>query len=196
MTLLIINPVETPNPNSMKFVIDGFKISSFEPTEFKKRVENKKYFSSLANDLLKKHYIESVFFGMDFISVNKIPDESWDRVTSDIIFTIMMHEDQIKDGSLISELAFPIGEEDEGVEFDAGDADIVEMIKEFLDDVIRPQIAMDGGDIELKAFKNGIAYLRLKGACSTCPSSTQTLYYGVREMLITNVPEVMDVEQV
>jgi Fe-S cluster biogenesis protein NfuA len=156
---------------------------------------NPNYSSDLANEFLQKDYITSVFFGYDFISITKTDQTNWDIVSSDIILTIMQYEDQIKNLTLIK--CNDEGDySDEKVECDECDLNIVQMIVEFLNDVIRPQIAMDGGDIQLVAYKNKIAYLKLKGACSSCPSSTQTLYHGVREMLITNIPEVMDIEQI
>jgi Fe-S cluster biogenesis protein NfuA len=77
----------------------------------------------------------------------------------------------------------------EDVECDASDIDIVNSIKEFLDEVIRPQIAMDGGDLQLKAYKNQVAYLQLRG--SMLPS-----YNFIRETLVANIPDLIDIEQV
>ena len=48
---------------------------------------------------------------------------------------------------------------------------------------IRPNIQMDGGDIELVSFENGIVKLFLKGACSGCPSSQMTLKNGIEVLL-------------
>jgi Fe-S cluster biogenesis protein NfuA len=192
----LINKIETPNPNAMKFQIEGFLISPESSIEFNKNSNQSNGFSSkLSNSLLERDFITSVFFGYDFISIIKTDGVSWDKISSDIIFTIMQYEEDIRNNTIFVNLndnSFS----DENVECDEADLNIVNMIQEFLDEVIKPQIAMDGGDIQLKAYKNKIAYLQLKGACSSCPSSTQTLYYGVREMLITNIPDVMDIEQV
>ena len=51
----------------------------------------------------------------------------------------------------------------------------MEQIVELLDSRIRPTVQEDGGDLELKAFRDGIVKLRMQGACSSCPSSTVTL---------------------
>ena len=42
-------------------------------------------------------------------------------------------------------------------------------------DKIRPQLQMDGGDIELVDVVDGVVKVRLKGACGTCPMSAMTL---------------------
>ena len=53
---------------------------------------------------------------------------------------------------------------------------------------------MDGGDIRLKSFKNGVAEVMLKGACAGCPSSTATLKMGIENMLRHYIPEVVEVK--
>ena len=194
---LLINKIKTPNPNAMKFQIEGFLISPDFSIEFNKDSNQYNGFSSKLGDaFLERDFITSVFFGYDFISIIKTNHVSWDQISSDIIFTIMQYESNIKNNTIFINLNNDNSSSDDNVECDETDLNIVNMIQEFLNEVIKPQIAMDGGDIQLKAYKNKIAYLQLKGACSSCPSSTQTLYYGVREMLITNIPDVMDIEQV
>ena len=69
-------------------------------------------------------------------------------------------------------------------------------IVEVLNEKIRPAVAMDGGDIRLKSFKNGVAEVMLKGACAGCPSSTITLKHGVERMIKHYVPEVNSVEAI
>ena len=69
-------------------------------------------------------------------------------------------------------------------------------IEEVLNEKIRPAVAMDGGDIRLKSFKNGVAEVMLKGACAGCPSSTITLKHGVERMIKHYVPEVTSVEAI
>ena len=65
-----------------------------------------------------------------------------------------------------------------------------------MDEEIRPAIAMDGGDLVYHGFEEGIVRIQLTGACGTCPSSTATLYYGVQNLLMEEIPEVQGVEQV
>ena len=67
---------------------------------------------------------------------------------------------------------------------------------DFLDDSVRPAVAQDGGDIILDSFKEGVVYLEMHGACSGCPSSTETLKMGIENMLRHYIPEVTRVEPV
>jgi len=62
---------------------------------------------------------------------------------------------------------------------------------------IRPAIQSDGGDVELvEVTKDGIARIRLHGACVGCPSSSMTLHMGIEKNIREKVPEVTGVEQV
>ena len=59
--------------------------------------------------------------------------------------------------------------------------------------VIRPYLNRDGGDVEFLRFEDGIVYVRLVGACAGCMSLDATLNDGVREILVENIPGVVDV---
>ena len=59
--------------------------------------------------------------------------------------------------------------------------------------VIRPYLNNDGGDIEFVRFEDGVVYVRMLGACVGCGSLDQTLNDGVREILVENIPGVIEV---
>ncbi|PAF52999.1 hypothetical protein BKH42_08245 [Helicobacter sp. 13S00482-2] len=48
---------------------------------------------------------------------------------------------------------------------------------------IRPYLTNDGGNVSVLAIKDARVYVRLEGACKSCPSSTQTLKYGIERQL-------------
>ncbi len=50
-------------------------------------------------------------------------------------------------------------------------------------DKIRPALKADGGDVELIDVKEGVATVRLTGACGGCPMSTMTLRMGVERVI-------------
>ncbi len=60
---------------------------------------------------------------------------------------------------------------------------------------IRPNLAMDGGDIELVDVdeQGGVVKVRLKGACAGCPASQMTLKMYVEATIKREVPEVKSV---
>lgn len=62
---------------------------------------------------------------------------------------------------------------------------------------IRPAVQSDGGDVELvEVTKEGVARIRLHGACVGCPSSSMTLHMGIERNIREKVPEIVGVEQV
>ena len=63
--------------------------------------------------------------------------------------------------------------------------------------LIRPAIQADGGDLELvEVTPEGVARIRLLGACVGCPSSSVTLQMGIERNLKNHVPEITRVESV
>jgi Fe-S cluster biogenesis protein NfuA len=72
------------------------------------------------------------------------------------------------------------------------DEDILQRINAVLDD-LRPNIQMDGGDIEFVKFQNGVVYIRMRGACIGCPMSVYTLKMGIETALKERITEVYEV---
>ncbi len=60
-------------------------------------------------------------------------------------------------------------------------------------DRIRPALQADGGDAELVDIQDGVATVRLTGACGSCPMSTMTLRMGVEKVIREEVPEIKKV---
>lgn len=60
-------------------------------------------------------------------------------------------------------------------------------------DKIRPALRADGGDVELVDVKDGVATVKLTGACGSCPMSAMTLQMGVQRVIKDEVPEIKEV---
>lgn len=58
---------------------------------------------------------------------------------------------------------------------------------------IRPYLQRDGGDIEFVRFAEGIVYVNMLGACAGCSMIDATLKDGVEQILIEEVPGVLEV---
>jgi len=58
---------------------------------------------------------------------------------------------------------------------------------------IRVGLMADGGNIDLVDIKEDVIYVKLKGACGTCPMATSTLKNWVEKNLKTEIPEVKEV---
>ena len=154
-----------------------------------KEVSSKKEFKkkdgslSLVDNLFDIENIELIFLDKNFISVRKSKNASWESLAQKVLEILSKNIN--KDFSPLS-----FKEENEFTD------DVSIRIEEVLKEKIRPAVAMDGGDIRLKSFKNGVAEVMLKGACAGCPSSTITLKHGVERMIKHYVPEVTSVEAI
>jgi Fe-S cluster biogenesis protein NfuA len=72
---------------------------------------------------------------------------------------------------------------------------IKKRVQEALDE-IRPQIQLDGGDVELVAVEEQIVKVRLVGHCAGCPMAAMTLKNGVEALIKQRIPEIQKVEAV
>ncbi|WP_333656352.1 NifU family protein [Dissulfurispira sp.] len=63
-------------------------------------------------------------------------------------------------------------------------------------DKIRVGLKTEGGDIELIEVKDDIVYVRLMGACGTCPMSTLTMKNWVESTIKKEIPEVKAVQAI
>jgi len=73
------------------------------------------------------------------------------------------------------------------------------MLKEKVEEIlskVRVGLKREGGDIELVEIKDSVVYVRLKGACGTCPMSTITLKNWVEANLKREIPEITAVQAV
>lgn len=185
---MFIQTEATPNPATLKF-LPGRDVLVGEPRDF--RTIESAAISPLATALFDVPGVEGVFLGSDFISVTKDSAE-WSHIKPAILGVIMEHflsgRPTLDDGTA----AVSTGDEF----FETEDTETVEVIKELLATRVRPAVAMDGGDITFKGFKEGTVYLHMQGACSGCPSSTATLKSGIENLLRHFVPGVEAVQQV
>ena len=173
----MISVIDTPNPDTKKFVFEQTIVSS-SSKEFKKSDNTD---ISFVKELFLNNNLELIYLDKNFISIKKNKDCSWDDIIQNILDIL---------GKNIDQKFKPLSFKEESNFTD----DISKRIEEVLNDKIRPAVAMDGGDIRLKSFKDGVAEVMLKGACAGCPSSTVTLKHGVERMIKHYVPEVTSVE--
>jgi len=63
-------------------------------------------------------------------------------------------------------------------------------------ETVRAGLQRDGGDIELVEIKGTVVYVKLKGACGSCPMATVTLKNWVETNLKREIPEISAVQSV
>ena len=176
----------TPNPASMKFVASRFLLEegSVEYTEKALAVN-----CPLAFQLFDFSGVTSVFIASNFVTVTKKTGIEW--------FDIQTILREFIKGFLESgEAVFTVAQEqkaDPAIEKTQTSSALETKIIETLEEYVKPAVEQDGGAIHFKSFENGIVTLILKGSCSGCPSSTQTLKGGIENLLKRLIPEVHEV---
>ena len=187
---MFIETEPTPNPATLKF-LPGRPVMADGTLDIRDAAGAER--SPLARALFSVDGVCGVFFGSDFVSVTKGAGE-WPQLKPAILGAIMEH---FTSGAPLLEAGAPAAFGTDGDEFfDDADVDTVDTIKDLIETRVRPAVAGDGGDITFKGFKDGIVYLKMKGACAGCPSSTATLKSGIQNLLKHFVPEVHAVEQI
>ena len=176
----------TPNPATLKF-LPGQPVFPDGTLDFASKDEAAP--SPLALRLFDLQGVSRVFLASDYISVSKSPDTDW-SVLKPMVLALLM--DHLATGQAVISATY----KEDSPHQTAQEDEISLQIRELLDTRVRPMVAMDGGDIVFESFEDGVVYLKMRGACSGCPSSTATLKSGIENMLRHYIPEVQEVRAV
>ena len=181
----------SPNPNSMKFVLN-FELApdglTFDfPAAIATHEEGKA--SPLAADLFQFPFVRRIFIASNFVTITKDDETEWEDVVYDVKKFMKIYFEQnnpVFAQKTIEKNTFVV---------DVNDSVIVGKIKKALDEYVRPAVESDGGAINFASFDeiSGQVKVLLQGSCSGCPSSTVTLKDGIERLLKTMVPEVKEV---
>lgn len=185
----------TPNPNTMKFVANKMLVGEEVVAEYRNANEAKGS-SAVAEALFVFPFIKGVFIARNFITVSKLENVEWDDITLEL--RLFISDLLKKNPEVVSTLPEPIQKEEiqkeENLSYETIiTSEIDQTIVDLLEEYVRPAVENDGGAIHFKSFENGIVTVILKGSCSGCPSSTQTLKGGVEQLLRSHLQEVKEV---
>ena len=202
----------TPNPAVMKFVADRTLVPHSHQLEFRTKAEAMTC-SPLATELFNFPFVTGVFMSGSMVSVTKDESLGWEMIVQQlrtyITEWLMEHPEAVEEAKLEDAVA-SLGQrpsegtdapsndalQQEGVFIDLKDVEPTEhddTIKQLLEEFVRPDVEQDGGAIDFVAFKEGTVYVHLRGACSGCPSSTQTLKGGIEQLLKSKMDVVEEV---
>ena len=177
---MFVQTLNTPNPNSLKF-LPGEKVSLSGPVEFTKKSETS---NELIRNILSVNGVTGIFLSDDFLSVNKNSEKDWEDIKHIIISFINEYYSNGK------KFVYESSSENDKLE---NLGEIEKKVIKILETKIRPAVARDGGDIKFKEYKDGKVTVEMQGSCSGCPSSTMTLKQGVENLLKHYIPEVTEV---
>ena len=78
-------------------------------------------------------------------------------------------------------------------EIEDGGKPMKERLEKVLKEKVDPVLESHFGGIMLTGYEDGIAYVKLTGSCSTCPSAQYTIEDVVKQIVMEEIPEVQDV---
>jgi NFU1 iron-sulfur cluster scaffold homolog, mitochondrial len=186
---IFIYTESTPNPNSMKFVLnfelapDGTSFDYAEPSDALAAGKA----SPLAVELFGFDFVKRIFISSNFITLTKDEETAWEGVLFELKQFLKRYLESGK--GIFTKSAVDAYENANGEQ----DSETVQKIKAVLNDYVRPAVESDGGAINFHSFQDGIVKVLLQGSCSGCPSSTMTLKAGIENLLTRMVPEVKEV---
>ncbi len=183
---MFIETEDTPNPETIKFY-PGSEVAPSMLCDFGTAEEAA--CSPLASRIFAETEVRRVFLGRDFISVTKNSDANWESLRPKIFLAILEHYTS-------GEPVIRPGQKPETVNRDENLDEVSLKVIDLLEAYIRPVVAMDGGDIEFSGYKDGVVFLKMRGACAGCPGATATLKMGVERLLREQIPEVTEVQAV
>jgi len=198
----------TPNPTTMKFVADRNLVEGGHQLEFLSP-DQAALCSPLAVELFHFPFVTGVFISGSIVSVTKDESLGWEMIVNQLreyIREWLIDNEFAVDESKVKDAIDILGESSSDTlpsenpatadfitEADIAPSEYDDEIKRLLDEFVRPAVEQDGGAIDFVAFKEGTVYVHLRGACSGCPSSTQTLKGGIEQLLKSKLEAVEDV---
>ena len=127
----------------------------------------------LFKEVLALNGVESLFQLSTFVTVTRTKGTEWAELTTAVT-------------EILTRLTKPSSSSDRNY----GDGDtLFERVGRFIISDVAPFLQQDGGDIDLISIDDGLAVVRLVGACGTRPSSVATLQGGVERRLKENFPD-------
>lgn len=185
---------QTPNPEALKYVTNRLLyrgIADFKDADLAAE------WSPMANSLMELPYVKSVYFNNNYVTITKEFNYEWDDIMLKLKEFV---KDFVENGGTVVKEGFTeymekMMAESNAEQFSGENGELAKKVKDLIDTYVKPAVEMDGGNIEFKAFENGVVYVTMQGSCSGCPSSTVTLKAGIEGMLKRMVPEVTEVVQ-
>jgi len=175
-TPFIIYSESTPNPAVMKFVANKQLANSSKECL---NIEDTQQ-GTLLRKLFSFPFIKEIFISSNYISIKKHNIVEWSEITNQI--RIFIQEELNTSTPIYKPNSKPLKN------LNNKKSKLVIDIENEINLSIRPNIQMDGGDIEIISCQHGILKVFLKGACSGCPSSQVTLKNGIETLLKDKFP--------
>ena len=173
----------TPNPKARKYLIDRDLKSAGKVT-----YKNKKECSHLPLGvaLFDIPGVEQIHFFEHVVTVTQGGYHDWSEIDQKVQECITSHIAD-HDPNFVDFPDLPKPEKP------ANWSPIMDRIDKILDDMIRPSLQMDGGDIELVDLTDHILTVRYMGACGGCPSSMSGTLEAIRSIIKDELDQEIEI---
>ncbi len=173
----------TPNPKARKYIVDRNLKTSGKVT-YKSAKECPHI--PLAQVLFSIPGVEQIHFFENVVTVTQGGFHDWGGLDEQIQTQILTHIEK-HDPNFIDFPDLPKPEKP------ANWTPLMDRIDLILDQMIRPSLQMDGGDIEILDFTNNILTIRYMGACGGCPSSMSGTLEAIRSIVKDEIHEDIEI---
>ena len=167
-TFSVVKIELTPNPRSMKFILDQTVLDAGSKT-----IEEGGFLDAdaFAHNMFALDIVDMVYLRENFVSVTLVSADLW-VVFKDKIKNII-EADLGKYAEGDNEVSASILEDFDMEKYpQLSDDEKVIIVEAVLDSSVRPALANDGGGLEVIEVDGHIVRIRYQGACGGCPSST------------------------
>jgi NFU1 iron-sulfur cluster scaffold homolog, mitochondrial len=188
----------TPNPASMKYVVNKLITEQGASADFKDFASTRK--APLAQKLFEFPFVRHVFISNNFVTITKANFAEWEDIQIELKDYLT---DYLRNGKPVI-LEYPKMEVPtdstmkETTQINGSHASPKNLaetkIIEIIDEYIKPAVENDGGQISFKSLIDKKVTVIMQGACSGCPSSAMTLKGGIEGLLKRMMPD--EVEEV
>ncbi|NCP22301.1 MAG: NifU family protein [Zetaproteobacteria bacterium] len=167
----------TPNPETMKFVINKLILKG--DFDFNSKLSAEKY--PFIAGIFDFEAVKSAFVEQNYIAISKGSEADWQLLIPKIRSYIKEHFEAFTIENQIVEAKIDTPKVLEGIS---------QEIVAILDEYIKPAVMADGGNIIFDSYNalDKTVKVILKGACNGCPSSTVTLKNGIEATLKNLLP--------
>ncbi len=189
---------QTPNPETIKFITNHILLPAGKVLSFE-TVKNTEM-APIANALFGFPFIKNVLIADNYISITKQAFVSWEDILlelRDYIYEYLNSGKNVVNYELIDKLVSDTNEkehhviEEVAIQHNVPQSEEEQKIIDILNEYILPAVSQDGGFITFEKYADGVVYLKMRGACSGCPSSVLTLKAGIEGLLKKMLPDIV-----
>lgn len=162
----VMDVLETPNPNALKFLTDA-PLAGAEAVFVESPEEAGVH--PLFQKLFALPGVASLFALNNFVTITRRPNTSWETLRPAVI-------------DILKELT-PTHQAPSTPPSSAAQDTLLTRIEQVLDENVRPALAGDGGGVEVAGLQNFVLSVHYQGACGSCPSASSGTLFGIQALL-------------